>query len=1330
MTSISLEKHLPRLFLAELARHPQAEPFSVPLEGAVMMTDISGFSALARRLTRDADHGAEDLREVLNDYFGALGALVARHGGDISTFAGDAVIAVWPGGHDPALAVLRAGRCALDIQAQAETWLPGREVRLTQRIAVAFGDLTVAKLGGLGGKWLNVLAGDTIVGAGRACDVAPAGQVLVTAEAAALVQDRATLTTAELGYLRLQAIRDALPEPPPQPSPAVDPALLAACVPQVLVRRARLGTAEWLAEFRRVSVMFVKLDHADIAPLGQLQDIACATQAVVQRYGGAMPYLQMDDKGLNFIIAFGIATAAYEDDAVRALRAALEIQRTLTGLGVRPAIGVGTGVLYCGECGAVDRRQYSLIGPAINFAARLAGAAPDDLLCDDETARAAGDALSFVVARNVRLKHEDAAALAFRPEWRDEAPAGRDGDLVGRRDELARLQSALDTSGPAAPRLLVRGEPGIGKSRLLRELVAESERRGVLVLAASARALEVDSPYFVWRELLRRLIGRLAQPGESAAQTLARQWRGAPLLEQWAALLNDVLPLELPGSALVEQMRGQARAASIQALLVHLLRQAMAAGPVLLMVDDQHWIDELSAALLETVLARLDELPAVMGSRPMEAGVHGGFVHGVGRLEIVDLEALDESQTAQMLARLYGVADVPVALSSKVHQRTEGNPFYIEQLALVLRETGQVEVVGGRCRLRDDVAHHVDQVLPDTLRGLIESRIDRLGEEAQLVLKVASVFGRAFSAEGLRAVYAAERPDADLSALLAGLQQVNLLMTDSDGERDLAFRHVLLQEAVYELLPLVQRRHLHRRIADWLEARYADALHGVFNVLASHCVRAEEYDRAIRHLEGGAATAIRHSAYLDAIAGIGSAQRLAAEHDLAPDVERQARWHALLGDAHHERSEYAEAKRHFHKVLELLGHPYAPSTAARGLDIARRLTTHLVGSLPQPAATAAAPDGPASMLSHAYQRLSEISYHDNAPVEVLHLNLLSMSHAQRAGAVAYLSAGHGGLAVALSQVGLAAAAARHSRHAVALAEAGGAAHDIAYAHLIAMVYASGRCDWPLLDDSAPRAEKLFGDLGDDFRRASVYALWTDCLLLRGDYDGAEARLALMARVLEDAAQPRVAGWYYDSRLQLGMARDQIAAADVERRAELARDLDSLVDRLMAFGNTAAAWLRLGERQRAVAAARQGLELFLGNVPVAGAGYIHGPLGVVEVLLAACTGRPDEALKQACDRLTAYTRQVPSTRPRGLFLLGQRAALEHKASRAERLWRQAVEAAEQLGMPYHRSVARLALAERHALPGESAQTVEQEFAALGVPAPALFRRQQGLEAAGG
>ena len=247
---------------------------------------------------------------------------------------------------------------------------------------------------------------------------------------------------------------------------------------------------------------------------------------------------------------------------------------------------------------------------------------------------------------------------------------------------------------------------------------------------------------------------------------------------------------------------------------------------------------------------------------------------------------------------------------------------------------------------------------------------------------MASEFGRVFSVAGLAAIFPVAGQVGRIGKLLVGLAGSNLVTREAGaGPDDYAFSHALVQEAIYDLLPLAQSKRQHRRIADWLEEQHAGLMAGYHGVLARHCMLADEFPRAVDHLEGGASTALRHSAYREAIQHIETAQRLADERRLAADALGRARWHSLLGDGRDELSEVGPARAAYLKTLELLDRAYAPGALARAGGILAQLGRQMLAGGRAPAPLPAAQAEASRLASHAHAQLSEIILADElAPV--------------------------------------------------------------------------------------------------------------------------------------------------------------------------------------------------------------------------------------------------------------------------------------------------------------------------------------------------------------
>jgi class 3 adenylate cyclase len=489
---------------------------------AVLFADICGFTPLAERLAQRGPAGAEDLSGLLNAYFGQLTALIAAHAGEVITFAGDGLLAAWPAaGEDLSAPTCRAGQCALAVQAALHGYEVGSGLRLSLRIGVAAGEVMALHIGGAGGHWQLLLSGAPVIQASRAEQRASQGHVVLSPEAWELAPNNCQGQVLPGGYLRLTAADACVIPPAPSRPPEELGEVALAYVPEVVRTRLAAGQGEWLAELRRVTPFFLNL--LDINPgaadlLEPLQLAMAAVQPILQRYEGSLKEVIVDDKGLTLVAVFGLPPLAHEDDPARAARAALVTQRALGELGLRCAIGLATGRAFCGAVGSDLHREYGTIGEVMNLAARLMQAAPGRILCDEATYRAARSHLAFhdLPAISVKGKAEPVTVYQpVEPTRRTASPPAMLGRVEERAVLIERLRALKDgTSGL----VVVDGEPGIGKSRLLADLLERAHARQVMSLAGAGDAIEKSTPYHAWRPIFA--------PGRGLGRGRGR--RGAP----------------------------------------------------------------------------------------------------------------------------------------------------------------------------------------------------------------------------------------------------------------------------------------------------------------------------------------------------------------------------------------------------------------------------------------------------------------------------------------------------------------------------------------------------------------------------------------------------------------------------------------------------------------------------------------------------------------------------------------------------------------------------------------------------------------------------------
>jgi class 3 adenylate cyclase len=342
-----LSVHLPRLLTRRLASRgalPDA-PSHEALAGAFLFCDISGFTALTEKLAPLGPRGAEQLSELLNDFYGRMVERIHAFGGDVVAFAGDAALAIWPGA--PASALRAAAECALSIRRELSGAEPQPGVTLRVRSALGVGRLDAYELGGVGDRWFAVVAGEAIEQAKAADGQAYPGDVVLSAEAAALLGGDASTWPLDAGAVRLRALRGEGAARTSAPAPDVAPApVLAAYLPEVVATRVALGQAEFLAEFRPMTVAFISLGQASPVrgpSLEPLQAAVTTIQRELARFEGGVYQCLRDDKGFVLIAVFGMPPRAHEDDAARACLAALDIRERLLAQGQRAAIGIASG---------------------------------------------------------------------------------------------------------------------------------------------------------------------------------------------------------------------------------------------------------------------------------------------------------------------------------------------------------------------------------------------------------------------------------------------------------------------------------------------------------------------------------------------------------------------------------------------------------------------------------------------------------------------------------------------------------------------------------------------------------------------------------------------------------------------------------------------------------------------------------------------------------------------------------------------------------------------------------------------------------------------------
>jgi adenylate cyclase len=1289
--NVDVNAYVPRWVRTALAkgRFSCSEPIVESAVAAVLLIDIAGFVETTNQLARRGPGGAEEISGLLNDCFAPLTDIIRDHGGDVIAFVGDGILAMWDDAPGIDGAAILAAHCSLALRSEMNRQSESGQHRLRPRISAEVGEIHFCKLGGLGGQSYFVVVGSPFERVGEAYRRAAVGDVVLCSQLHRSIQDLCEGHISD-GLFVLTGMANS--KMPPTQFIRQDTADLQmqALVPAIVVDHLRLGERKWLAEFRNVTIVDVNLVGLSFRDtfVDTLQATVLEIQRAAHRFDGFVLKTIMDDKGFSMSLAFGLPRLAHEDDPQRGIEAALTISRELGAAGVRTSIGIASGKLFCGDYGGRERREYCLMGPAINMAARLMELAAGGVLCDAATAEAVHDRVNFSVLPSQRVKGNDALVRAFRPMTVSQAHHDHRGsDIIHRESERRKLQDALQSDHGGA--IVVQGEPGIGKSVLLDDFAEFARTRGLRLLRGFATSIDKRTPYFAWREVIHELLG--GESPEQVSRIAQAKLKHDETLTSWLPLLREIVNINFAETDLTRQITGSARAACIEALVVALLSDREQ-SPRALIFEDLHWFDSASIHLLTAVARKLPRLLLVASRRPrVSAAAHPETREEPDYFIEINLAAMTKGGIEELIRRKLHATGLPEALVSFVYQHGGGNPFHCEELALALRDTGAVAVIRGVCEVLADLNDPTRRSLPINLEGAIVSRVDALPVEAGLLLKAASAIGGDFTVETAQAVYPRETALTDTKAMLDQLvSQDFLLVEDKGSTASYAFRHAVIREVTYRLLSFAQRVALHKTIAGVIERQHSEWLEPYYSQLAQHWERANESEHAIRYLELSAKQALRSYANRDAIRYIQRAFRLIEGTPIADGDAQRSEWEEILGDANNELADYEEAFLHYARAMALMKETSPRWRTGRLARVIKNVALQVRLRLwnPQPDAHSAIDRRKLQRAAHIRERLAERHFFLNESLAVLDETLSALNLAERGGAATETISGYSALGLGLGMSGLRSVGRYYCARALRVAGEMGSLPAIARAHLLAAVFGFGMGEWEFTERSAQHALGLYRQLGDRSRWHAPLTILAFSSILRGDLSAAEKLLSDLETMISTESTHQARAWHAAAIVLFNLMRNRTEADQLRRLNELTQMRLVRADRLLCLGILSSAFLQRQEAKEALESAQQGLAV-LREVDVVWGSYVYGVVGITEVLLARWAEEKDRgdvgsyARSQAllaCRHAARATRMSPVCRPQALLLRGRAALLSGKPVKAQRLWGDAAQAANKLQMP--------------------------------------------------
>ncbi|MCU1398037.1 MAG: tetratricopeptide repeat protein [Acidimicrobiales bacterium] len=822
----SLRPFVPRTLLAWLHERPDERWREI--SGSLLYSDVSGFTALSERLVQLGKRGAEELNSLLNVVIGGMIADCDREGGDVLVFGGDAIVVLFTGsGHAE-----RAARAGHAIR----TTVTGRHrtdsgVTAMLRVSTGLHSGEILLLRTNPGHEKLVVAGPAVSALCEAEGTAVAGQVLLSPGAATHLDER--YLGARVGDARLLDRRPRAAtcseHTPVDDADGPDEAAVALCVP---VEQRELHATSTVGGHRQVAVSFVQFSgvdamlatHGPAAVSVAIDAMSTEVARLAAEHGTHVLDMDIAIDGGKYYLAAG-APISRERDEERLLRMTLAIASASGPLAV--SVGLNRGRVFAGVLGAPTRKCYTCLGDTVNLAARLcARAGAGEVIATSDYLRrvqASTDSLPLepftVKGKSVPINASIVQGIGSGGQrfiadssGATEAAASSDVPLIGRAAELELLlEHARRAERGSGSTVVIAGEPGMGKSRLLTEL---SRSSALGLLWVDCDPYELMTPYGAVRKVLRPLLGLDVDADDHAVeQRLLELSARAPWTQPLIPLAALAMGVALPLTREVEELSAAFRRSTLHRVVLGLLEVADERSR-LIVIDDMYWADEASHDLITAliVFAAGRRWMLCLGTRDEWQPDGASFVQ---------LEALSGDDATTLTRTMLGdvLSDHDRAL---LDGRGGGNPLFLIELARAALVQGSAKD------------------LPESIESLITARIDLLAPADRDLLRTASVMGTIVDADFL--AVALDDPS------VADAQRWDRLNTFVAAENDGNYRflHALGQEAAYEGLPYGRRRLVHLSVATALEGEPDGPEHHT-STIALHFAAGGDHDNAWKY---------------------------------------------------------------------------------------------------------------------------------------------------------------------------------------------------------------------------------------------------------------------------------------------------------------------------------------------------------------------------------------------------------------------------------------------------------------------------------------------------
>ncbi|MEO0282268.1 MAG: adenylate/guanylate cyclase domain-containing protein [candidate division WOR-3 bacterium] len=817
-----------------------------------IFVDISGFTAMSEKLSKLGKEGSEEVNKILNSYFENLVKITYSYGGDIYRFAGDAFFAIFKEDNKFSLdSRERSLNCSYDIlkyvKKNENIKTKNGKFKIGVHISLDYGKVNFFDLKSTffaGGKPLNKLI--------ELSDIAKKGEIITTTE---FKEVKNFVFESEGDYYKVLRRKKTSKFQIDQDKKNFHENILDDYIPVWLKERLKLKNTidSKDGEHRKISVIFIHLPQIDYEneqekSLQFLKNYYEIIKEYCEKYEGIITSIDPYKDGERFLIIFGFPKT-YEDSEIRSLLFLNDLKHDSRIDFSKLKAGVNSDYVFVSIIGGKERYEYTVLGDGVNLAARIAAKSETGLvLVSENIFNKTYHYFNFKNFGDLELKGKEKKEKTFILENKKELKKenitrwiSQTEKIIGRDQEIKRIEETFSKVKNGNGYILsISGEPGIGKSRLVEEVIKISSENEFLIFKGECFSYGSSFSYHPWIEILKEIFDLKPTDDSSAKeQKILKSLENFDQeLKEWAALFGELLGITFHDQSNLKYLDTKLKKQKTFDVITKLLLELSMKKPLNIILEDFHWADSISFELFNFVSNKISDHKILLTlvyrpSKDLE-NAEKKF-----QTEKIVLKELSKEDSLKLVKNLLNIENISENFKELIIKKSQGNPFYIEELVKSLIEQGYIEEAENQWEFKGDIEQ---LVLPESVESIIQSRIDTLDFTDRDVIQTASVLGREVDLDILENIYENKKL---LEESLKNLERFDLIKKSETGKNTYYFKHILTQEVAYGTLSFAKKEELHNRIGNFIEEKYIDNLDDFYELLSHHYFHAKNYEKSL-----------------------------------------------------------------------------------------------------------------------------------------------------------------------------------------------------------------------------------------------------------------------------------------------------------------------------------------------------------------------------------------------------------------------------------------------------------------------------------------------------